>query len=157
MADVYEDRPDLSVDRGALTADEVARVRFTTAVRGYRMDEVDAFVERLEADLRARSTTPSPDEEVSENDHERMTEPGSPSPEPGQHVDTARGAAGPESSPKLDRTRPERRRRTVGTSDDAASASYVSSAPVGSQLLPEPTDVSGDESMPGTPAGEPQR
>lgn len=62
MTDVYEDRPDLTLDRGWLTADDVAKVRFTTAVRGYRMDEVDAFVERLEAELRARWGEPLLDE-----------------------------------------------------------------------------------------------
>lgn len=55
MADVYEDRPDVTLERGhPLTAADVAKVRFTTAVRGYRMDEVDAFVARIDADLRAR-------------------------------------------------------------------------------------------------------
>ncbi len=55
MADVYEDRPDVTLGRGhPLAAADVAKVRFTTAVRGYRMDEVDAFVARIEADLRAR-------------------------------------------------------------------------------------------------------
>jgi DivIVA domain-containing protein len=62
MTDVYEDRPDLTLDRARLTADDVAKVRFTTAVRGYRMDEVDAFVERLEAELRARRGEPLLDE-----------------------------------------------------------------------------------------------
>ncbi len=67
MADVYEDRPDMTLERGRpLTADDLARVRFTTAVRGYRMDEVDAFVTRIEAELRAgsdgvqSSTSPGP-------------------------------------------------------------------------------------------------
>ncbi|MBA3232367.1 MAG: DivIVA domain-containing protein [Propionibacteriales bacterium] len=55
LADVYEDRPDVTVERGPLTAADVAKVRFTTAVRGYRMDEVDAFVARIDADLRARA------------------------------------------------------------------------------------------------------
>ncbi len=55
MTDVYEDRPDVTIDRGPLTADDLANVRFTTAVRGYRMDEVDAFVDRLKAELESRS------------------------------------------------------------------------------------------------------
>ncbi|MBA2773367.1 MAG: DivIVA domain-containing protein [Nocardioidaceae bacterium] len=54
MADVYEDRPDMALERGRrLTAADVRAVRFTTAVRGYRMDEVDAFVARMEAELLA--------------------------------------------------------------------------------------------------------
>ncbi|MBA2698244.1 MAG: DivIVA domain-containing protein [Nocardioidaceae bacterium] len=56
MADVYEDRPDMALERGRrLTAADVRAVRFTTAVRGYRMDEVDAFVARMEAELLAIS------------------------------------------------------------------------------------------------------
>ncbi len=55
MTDVYEDRPDVTVDRGRLTAEDLDKIRFTTAVRGYRMDEVDAFVERLKAELELRS------------------------------------------------------------------------------------------------------
>lgn len=54
MADVYEDRPDMALERGRrVTAADVRAVRFTTAVRGYRMDEVDAFVARMEAELLA--------------------------------------------------------------------------------------------------------
>jgi DivIVA domain-containing protein len=57
MADVYDDRPDTTVPSGrALTSDDVDAVRFTTAVRGYRMDEVDAFVARVTADLLARES-----------------------------------------------------------------------------------------------------
>ncbi len=82
MTDVYEDRPDLSVDRSSLSADEVASVRFTTAVRGYRMDEVDAFVERLAAELRARSAPASLNEEPTGHDHRPRTEPDGSAPEP---------------------------------------------------------------------------
>ncbi len=71
MADVYEDRPDTTIERGQLTADDLANVHFTTAVRGYRMDEVDAFLRRMESELLARDaaaaklergTTPEPEE-----------------------------------------------------------------------------------------------
>lgn len=55
LADVYDERPDKTVQVGGpLTADDVRDVSFTTAVRGYRMDEVDAFLARVEADLLAR-------------------------------------------------------------------------------------------------------
>jgi DivIVA domain-containing protein len=55
MAEAYDDRPDRTVPTGRpLTADDLAEVRFSTAVRGYRMDEVDAFIDRLRADLIAR-------------------------------------------------------------------------------------------------------
>jgi DivIVA domain-containing protein len=55
MAEVYDDRPDVTLptDR-QLTADDVADVRFSTGVRGYRMDEVDAFVARVQQDLLER-------------------------------------------------------------------------------------------------------
>ena len=48
IAEVYDDRPDARVPAGRpLTGDDVRRVRFTTALRGYRMSEVDALLERL--------------------------------------------------------------------------------------------------------------
>jgi DivIVA domain-containing protein len=66
MADVYDDRPDSRVQaEGPLTADDIRRVRFTTALRGYRMSEVDALLERLAEELEtARAgTRPEPEEE----------------------------------------------------------------------------------------------
>jgi DivIVA domain-containing protein len=55
MAAVYDDRPDVLVPADRLLAgDDIRRVGFTTAVRGYRMDEVDALLDRLAAELDAR-------------------------------------------------------------------------------------------------------
>lgn len=55
MAEVYDDRPDTTIPTGRpLTAEDLRDVRFTTAVRGYRMDEVDSLLERLQADLLTR-------------------------------------------------------------------------------------------------------
>jgi DivIVA domain-containing protein len=55
MAETYDDRPDRTLPAGRpLTADDIRDLHFTTAVRGYRMDEVDAFLARLSADLLAR-------------------------------------------------------------------------------------------------------
>jgi DivIVA domain-containing protein len=52
MSEVYDDRPDLGVPAGRpLTADDLRQLKFSTAVRGYRMDEVDALIERIQADL----------------------------------------------------------------------------------------------------------
>lgn len=52
MADVYDDRPDVPVPAGRpLTADDLGAVRFNTGVRGYRMDEVDALLARLQAEM----------------------------------------------------------------------------------------------------------
>jgi DivIVA domain-containing protein len=54
MAEVYDDRPDSRVQAdGPLTAEDLRRVRFTTALRGYRMSEVDALLERLAIELEA--------------------------------------------------------------------------------------------------------
>lgn len=53
LADVYDDRPDVVVPAtGPLRAEDLAKVRFTTAFRGYRASEVDALLDRLSAQLR---------------------------------------------------------------------------------------------------------
>lgn len=57
MADVYDDRPDAGIPTGRpITADDLRNLRLNTGVRGYRMDEVDALVDRLAAELLARET-----------------------------------------------------------------------------------------------------
>jgi DivIVA domain-containing protein len=50
LAPAYDDRPDALVpgDR-PLVADDLRRVRFSLAFRGYRMSEVDALLARLAA------------------------------------------------------------------------------------------------------------
>lgn len=56
MADVYDDRPDALLPVGRpLTADDLRSLRFNTGVRGYRMDEVDALLARLEAEMLERA------------------------------------------------------------------------------------------------------
>lgn len=47
LAEVYDDRPDARVPAGPLGAADLRRVRFSTAFRGYRADEVDALLDRL--------------------------------------------------------------------------------------------------------------
>ena len=48
LAPVYDDRPDSLVpSAGPLGAEELRRVRFSLAFRGYRMSEVDALLDRL--------------------------------------------------------------------------------------------------------------
>ncbi len=55
LAEVHDDRPDVTIPVGRLlTAEDLRDVRLNTAVRGYRMDEVDSLLRRLQADLRAR-------------------------------------------------------------------------------------------------------
>ena len=51
LAEVYDDRPDALVPaEGPLTAADLRRVRFSIALRGYRMSEVDALLDRLAAE-----------------------------------------------------------------------------------------------------------
>jgi len=48
MAPAYDDAPDSLVPAdGPVTAEDLRRIRFPLAVRGYRMAEVDALLERL--------------------------------------------------------------------------------------------------------------
>ncbi len=48
MDPAYDDAPDSLVPaEGPVTADDLRRIRFPLAVRGYRMAEVDALLERL--------------------------------------------------------------------------------------------------------------
>jgi DivIVA domain-containing protein len=63
MAEVYDDRPDSRVQAdGPLTAEDIRTVRFTTTLRGYRMSEVDALLERLATELdEARREQPQRD------------------------------------------------------------------------------------------------
>ena len=58
LAETYDDRPDSRVPAdGALTAEDLEAVRFTSALRGYRMSEVDALLDRLAEELRAARAT----------------------------------------------------------------------------------------------------
>ncbi len=75
LGPAYADRPDVEVPAdGPLGADDLRAVRFTTAVRGYRTDEVDALLERLAAQLEQqageqageRSVEPTPPEDVTD-------------------------------------------------------------------------------------------
>ena len=60
MSEVYDDRRDVRVQAdGPLTADDLTDVRFTTAFRGYRTSEVDALLDRLVSEMRARSPEPA--------------------------------------------------------------------------------------------------
>jgi DivIVA domain-containing protein len=62
MAEVYDDRPDSSVPAtGPLAADDLRRVRFSLAFRGYRMSEVDALLDRLAREREAEAAAPMAD------------------------------------------------------------------------------------------------
>lgn len=54
LSDAPPDRADLALPDGPFGAGDVAAVRFSTTVRGYRMSEVDAALERLAEALRER-------------------------------------------------------------------------------------------------------
>ena len=54
LADAPRDTADLALPEGALSSDDVEGVRFSLAVRGYRMSEVDEVLARLAAELADR-------------------------------------------------------------------------------------------------------
>ena len=54
LADVPRDLRPLGLPDGPLRAEDVAALRFHVVVRGYRMDEVDAVIDRLCAELAQR-------------------------------------------------------------------------------------------------------
>ncbi len=69
MARVYDDRPDLAVPAtGPLSADDLRRVRFPLAFRGYRMDEVDALLDRLAREKEADAHDLDEGEDLVEDD-----------------------------------------------------------------------------------------
>lgn len=52
LAEVYDDRPDAEVPAtGRLRSEDLRKVRFSLAFRGYRMSEVDALLDRLATEL----------------------------------------------------------------------------------------------------------
>ena len=68
----WDDRPDVRVPEGRLVAEDVRRVRFSLALRGYRMSEVDTLLARLA-------------EQLTEDEHARGTDAGdAPDPSPGE-------------------------------------------------------------------------
>jgi len=109
MSEVYDDRPDATVPAGRpLTSEDLRDIRFSTAVRGYRMDEVDALLARVRADLIARETAP-PGEEV------RVVGGGSGSTSPSAPVQPAAPAA---------QATPDRRAPDAGDADPKASPGH---------------------------------
>ena len=54
LSEAYDDRPDALVPgTGDLGPDDIRRVRFSLAFRGYRMSEVDALLDRVARQLDA--------------------------------------------------------------------------------------------------------
>ena len=63
MPPAYDDRPDLALptDR-PVAAHDLRTIRFPLALRGYRMSDVDALLDRLAGELeQRRSDDPGPD------------------------------------------------------------------------------------------------
>ena len=57
MSTPEPDLPPLGLPAGPLRAEDLDAVRFSTAVRGYRMDQVDVVLDRLRSELAARDET----------------------------------------------------------------------------------------------------
>ncbi|HXH81243.1 DivIVA domain-containing protein [Nocardioides sp.] len=51
LPEEFDDRPDVRVPAGPLVGDDLRRVRFSLAFRGYRMSEVDTLLARLAGQL----------------------------------------------------------------------------------------------------------
>ena len=73
LAESFDDRPDARVPAdGPLTARDLRSVRFSTALRGYRMSEVDALLDRLAAEREPRHVHEDhtrPEEHTRPDDH----------------------------------------------------------------------------------------
>jgi DivIVA domain-containing protein len=62
LGPAYDDRADVRLPAdGPVTAEDLRAIRFNTAVRGYRADEVDSLLERLaeQLDEKPRKGRPS--------------------------------------------------------------------------------------------------
>ncbi len=76
MAPAHDDRREVRLPQGRhLRADDLAGTRFTLALRGYRMSEVDALMDRLQVELAEREHGPprhDPDDvTAARDDHAR--------------------------------------------------------------------------------------
>ncbi len=59
LAEVHDDRPDPGVPaEGPLRSEDLRRVRFPLAVRGYRMSDVDTLLDRLATQLEDAAREP---------------------------------------------------------------------------------------------------
>jgi DivIVA domain-containing protein len=71
MSEAYDDRPDPVLPVGDINGDDLRRTRFSLALRGYRMSEVDALLDRLARQLDAPSADPRPDTRIPESQRVR--------------------------------------------------------------------------------------
>ncbi|MDQ3627804.1 MAG: DivIVA domain-containing protein [Actinomycetota bacterium] len=59
LAPAHDDRREVRLPQGRhLRADDLAATRFTLALRGYRMSEVDALMDRLQVEMAEREHGP---------------------------------------------------------------------------------------------------
>jgi DivIVA domain-containing protein len=76
MPPAYDDRPDLALpDDRPIAAQDLRRVRFPLAFRGYRMSDVDALLARLATELedeRSDEPGPGPDGPASSGEPPRL-------------------------------------------------------------------------------------
>ena len=101
MADVPADRPDPVLPaEGPVTAEDLRRVRFSLAFRGYRMAEVDALLHRLAAEREAAPAADAQPQPVTETHPatDPGTDPGTdpatdPATDPGTHTGAGAGPA----------------------------------------------------------------
>jgi DivIVA domain-containing protein len=76
MAEVYDDRPDARVPAaGPLRGEDLRRVRFSLALRGYRMSEVDTLLDRLASQLEQRAAERADEGELPSTSEGRGGEP----------------------------------------------------------------------------------
>jgi DivIVA domain-containing protein len=103
MSPAYDDRPDVRVQAdGPLTAEDLAGVRFTTALRGYRTSEVDALLDRLITEMQGRSQVvlrPDPVDTGPASPGPASPAPASPGPTSPGPVEPGAGDAGPAERP----------------------------------------------------------
>ena len=71
MPPAYDDRPDVVLPAGPLGPGDLRRVRFSLAVRGYRMDEVDALLDRVATQLESRAEQDVPDDSPAQDSRGR--------------------------------------------------------------------------------------
>lgn len=60
MSEPGNDRPEPVLPVGDISGDDLRRARFTLALRGYRMSEVDALLDRLARQLDQPTAQPHP-------------------------------------------------------------------------------------------------
>lgn len=75
MAPAYDDRPDVVVPQDRpLTAQDLRGVRFSLALRGYRMSEVDALLDRLASEMGGDAVESADDAADREDDVDRAAD-----------------------------------------------------------------------------------